>query len=189
MNQSNNRNTPRLPRQSKDLWQIHINHDELITRHIMNMSPTGLSFKAPQRVHFEEGQKVQLFVQVSPTETFECEAKVVWQQDQQYGLRFSKIPQYFDAWIMKAINEFFLETKAATAGWAPSFDTSSFRGAQRGLERNNFLYSAMGLAMIAVMTVAFIASLFISQHRYPEYNISNIFQRALLQKAMNGPGK
>src|SRR5665213_1486598 len=104
MNQAINlRSTPRLPRKSSDYWQVNINNDELITRNIVDLSPMGLSFKAPLRSNFELGQTINIEVKLAPEKTFEVEGKIVWTRDKQFGLKFSRVPVFIDSFIMKAI--------------------------------------------------------------------------------------
>lgn len=179
----NNRSTQRLWRKSTDMWQIAINQDELITRNISNIGPEGLAFKAPAKTQFQKGQTVNIQFQLSPERSFDIQGQVMWSRDNQFGLKFSKIPMILDSFIMSSIHEL------ALSGDAGSSITSEFRNVQRAHEKKDILSSAMALFIVAIMTTAFALSVFIQQ-KNPETKLANQYEKSFSRYLSNiGPGK
>lgn len=194
----NLRATPRLSRRESDSWQLYINNDELITRNVVDVSPQGLSFKAPSRSQFVPGQTLKIEVRLAPEKHFETEAKVVWARDNHFGLKLSKVPQFIDAFIMKTLQEIAIKSQefVDNAGIRhPLFEREPvakalrvLRRSQKTIESNEVISSAMALFTVAAMTAALVLAAYMHQQKFPEDKLSNIGQ-SFFQRFINGPGK
>lgn len=173
----NLRATPRLSRKIEDLWQVNINNDELITRNIINISPEGIAFKAPQRVKFMLGQVVRAFVRLAPDREFECEGKVVWVKDQNYGIHFFNFPLSYDTCVMRAIHE--SELSQHQNG---EFKLVGVREENRELQRKRMVSSTLDLILIALMTMAFIAVAVFHEKNNQEISFQKVLERAFSQR-------
>jgi len=169
------------------VWQVNINNDELITRNIVDLSPSGLSFKAPQRSQFEPGQVITLKVNLGTEKSFEVEGKIIWTKDKQFGLKFSKVPVFIDTFIMKAIQEWALRPSLEVDSRVAE-SLSIFRSSRKKIEANWLLSTTMALITVAAMTAALVTAAYIHQQRHPEESLSNISTQ-FFQKINNGPGK
>lgn len=167
--QHNLRSTPRLKRRSEDSWQLSLNHDELITRNIIDLGPRGLAFKGPKRAQFEKGQVVDIHVRLTPEKSFETKAKIIWVREHLFGLKFSKVPASIDAYIMKNVHH---------AAVAPLYEDEfhpnvmktihDMRMKQKSWEDSKMFSSTMGFLTIAAMTAALVAAIYINQQKFPE---------------------
>lgn len=184
--QSNLRNTPRLSRKSSDFWQININHDELITRNIIDVSPSGLSFKAPARSQFLPGQLLQLEISLDKEKQFETEGKVIWSKDGQFGIKLSRMPQFIDAFIMQTIQELAVQPLWKDERVAKSL--SGFRSSAREWETKKYVSSAFALFTVAAMTAALVLASFLQPQRTDE-KLSSVSSQFFQKFIKNGPGK
>ncbi len=188
----NKRNTFRIAPQSGKAWQININHDELITRNIVNISPTGMAFKAPVRSHFEEGQRLHLTINMATdgefAGSFDCEGKIVWAKNHQFGLEFSKVPQFFDALIMKAVHEYQMAPRRMQLENQWGFPAGSLRKATKFNEKKSLFPSMLNLILTGLISFALIFAIFIHQQNNTQYSLADIVEQAF-HKRLTGPGK
>jgi len=110
----NRRGNYRLVRKPEHSWQLSID-DALITKNIVDLSATGLSFKAPTSFNMEPGQTLNLNISLKPGESFECQGRILWSRSDSptsrtmklFGVQFEKLPARIDAMI---IQELYRET-------------------------------------------------------------------------------
>src|SRR5271154_3671051 len=110
----NRRENYRLLRKPEHSWQLSVD-DALITKNIVDLSATGLSFKAPTSFNMEPGQTLNLNISLKPGESFECQGRIIWSRSDSpssrtmklFGVQFEKLPAKIDAMI---IQELYKET-------------------------------------------------------------------------------
>ena len=188
----NKREINRLPRQPEHNWQLKIEGDMLITKNISNISPTGLSFKAPLSANFSKGQVLKMNLSIHKEDSFECEGEIVWALDaaeangsmRQLGVRFSKLPARFDSSIMHEINDFALREKrqALALGQVPEFHRTNVPNAKT---LRSLFITACGILVIIATSAALITAIYLHQMAHPENSIEYQFNKAMLKRVIN----
>jgi PilZ domain-containing protein len=110
----NRRQNYRLARKPEHPWQLSVD-DALITKNIVDLSATGLAFKAPASFNMKPGQTLHLNISLKPGENFECQGRILWSRSDSpsaktmklFGVQFEKLPAKIDAMI---IQELYKET-------------------------------------------------------------------------------
>ncbi|MDZ4676500.1 MAG: PilZ domain-containing protein [Oligoflexia bacterium] len=178
----------RLQRKSHHNWSLRIGDDALITRNITNLSPAGLAFKAPEWSEFKMGQQIKVQLYLNKDENFECEAKIVWVKQAEertgslnaLGLEFSKLPTHVDTAIMKLVNDDALEGRRLN--FSKEF-SEKFLITKKFDFRSAFS-KIMGALMIASLTAALMAALYLHKHNNPEeslaFKLTNAFNKRLI---------
>ncbi len=181
------RQTNRVQRKQHHNWSLRIGEDTLITRNITNLSPTGLSFKAPEWSEFKSGQEIKVQFFLNKDESFECEAKIIWIKQTQeragnmqvLGLEFSKLPLKIDGAIMKLINDEALNDRRTNF-------SKDFSDKFLILPKSNFKTAfgkVMGALMVVSLTASLMAALYLHEKFNPEntlaYKLSNVFNKRL----------
>lgn len=93
------RSSIRLSRSPEHNWRLKVNKDDLITKNILNLSPTGIAFKAPPKSQFHRGQTLQMKIELDGETEIICQAKVIWIKKGddsrmiQYGAEFRFDPE------------------------------------------------------------------------------------------------
>lgn len=190
----NKRNVTRLLRKSADVWQLRVEDDKLITRNISNISPTGLSFKAPLGSKFESGQRFRFQLCLNKEECFEFEGRIVWVKKaddvpgamQQLGVQFENLPAWADASIMKQINDSDLEERRTQLKMGERTPTKSPR---KKLSLKALVATIAGTFILASLVAAFILAIYIHQQSHPEESIAYKFNKALFERAVTNTGK
>jgi hypothetical protein len=177
----NQRGAPRLDRRLFDIWQLAVNNDELITRHIINISPTGLSFKAPARVKFALGQFLKVAIRLTAEKSYDCEARVVWVKDGQYGVHFTFCPLSYDAFVMKTIHE---QDIAAHADELAQISNrkgllKTLRIESRDKQKKAILLSTLDLILVGVFTMAFIVVAVNHEQKTSSYSLEKVITKNL----------
>jgi hypothetical protein len=187
-NLQNKRNSARLLRQSADTWQLRVEDDKLITRNVVNISPGGLSFKAPLWSQFENGQKLKFNLCLNKQDCFEFEGRVVWVKKiedapgsmQQLGVEFINLPTWADISIMKQINDNHLRNRreAIERGF-PLTKRPSPKDAKA------LLKALAGGVVIMGFLIALIVAAHIHQQAHPEESIAYKFNKAFLERTIS----
>jgi hypothetical protein len=186
---NNKRSLNRLVRQPDHLWQLSLNDDNLITRNIVNISPGGLSFKAPMSAFIENGQIVKFKLTLKPGEAFEGEGQIRWSRKPNdklgqmglFGFQFLNIPTAADSLIMKEINDSLLRARRhliEEGVLSPSLN----RNEKTKKSIRARLASLFGGIVAATLIVAFFAALWIQEHAHPQDSIAETFNKALARK-------
>ncbi len=178
----NLRATPRLRRRMEDFWQLNINHDELITRNIVNLSPQGVSFKTPQRVAFGLGQTIRVMIRLGSERIFECEGKVVWIKDLSYGVHFFKLPMSYDSWVMREIHQSELLIHRDKFSLDTKNRVQNLREENREKQKNRMLSSTFDLVLICFLTTAFIIVALIHEQGSKNSSFAKILEREFIQR-------
>lgn len=191
-NAENKRSINRLPRQPEHSWQLKIEDDMLITKNISNISPAGLSFKAPLSANFKKGQILRMNMSIQKGDSFDCEGEIVWALEaieangsmRQLGVRFSKLPARIDTSIMQEINSFVLREKRLSleSGQVPEFHKPRVK---EGKTLRSLIITACGILVLIATTAALITAIYIHQMTHPENSIEYQFNKALLKKVLN----
>jgi hypothetical protein len=191
-NQQNKRLAARLHRQSSDAWQLRVEDDKLITRNILNISPGGLSFKAPLWSQFESGQKLRFSLCLNKQECHDLEGRVVWVKKvedapgamQQLGVEFVNLPARADISIMKEINDTYLRSRReAIEMGRPLVKRVSHSDAKAMLK------ALAGGVIIMSFLIALIVAAHIHQQTHPEESIAFKFNKAFLERSISNTEK
>ncbi len=183
----NKRSILRLNRKPNHSWSLKVDDSKLITKNITNISPTGMSFRAPLWTEFYDGQVLLFNLSFTKEDNFECEGEIVWIRKiednlgvmYQFGVRFQKIPAKTDAAIMRAIHNEALRERQFTVQTSTPISS-------RSVNKKPFLSSVFstvfGFIFIASLTAAFLTAVFIHHINHPEESISHIFSQALINR-------
>ena len=190
--QQNKREISRLSRQPEHSWQLSIEGDMLITKNITNISPSGLSFKAPFSTQLQKGQVVKMNLVLDHEDSFDCEGEIIWVIDslessgsmRQLGVKFSKLPARFDSTIMHEINIYSLKEKRATleSGRVPEFHRSQLKQIKT---LRSIVLTVCGVLVLVATTAAFVTAIYLHQSAHPEESIEYQFNKAIIKKVMN----
>jgi hypothetical protein len=166
--------------------------DRLITKNIINLSPTGMAFKAPSSSDISPGQNLRFTLSIVPGEAFECEARVLWVKPaherpesggsmRKVGVEFSKLPPTLDAAIVKQINEFVLRSRRQRieAGRRP-FTRKIVLSTPPSMR--SAVNSLLAAIVIAALSGAFVMAMWIHQKSTPDDSIARKFDEGLLRK-------
>ncbi len=180
----------RLDRHSSDSWQLRIEDDKLITKNITNISPTGMSFKAPLWSEFREGQRLRLNLSLSKDESFDCEGEIVWAKKiedapgamQQFGVQFMRLPAKIDGAIMKAINDDALRDRRVAFDKRGRLSTDKLKPE---MTARSLIASIAGVFVIAALAAALLTAIYLHQINHPEESIAYKFNRAFLNRSIS----
>jgi len=108
----NRRSNFRLARRFEHPWQINID-DNLITKNIVDLSASGMSFKAPASFNLEPGQILNLTVYLNPEDHFECQGRILWSKSdftgsrtmKLFGVKFENLPLSIDTRIAQELHK------------------------------------------------------------------------------------
>lgn len=190
---TNKRELHRLPRRPDHNWQLRVDGDMLITKNIMNISPTGLAFKAPLSSKLRAGQVIHVTVSLTEDENFDCDGEIVWSSEslevsgsmKQLGVRLLNLPARIDAAIMRELNfnALKLRRQALDTDLIPQFKL------ERNFQKVSFYSFALkicGMALVAATSAALIAAIYIHQQTHPEDTFEYKFNHAMIDRAIKG---
>lgn len=181
----NRRQNYRLARKPEHSWQLSID-DALITKNIVDLSATGISFKAPTSFNMEPGQTLNLNISLKPGENFECQGRILWSRSDSptsrtmklFGVQFENLPARIDAMI---IQELYRETLKIR--WNQPKDAnlnSSSLYLPPEIPRDWFPYFRQFLTIILI--AAFFMAARIYERTHPQDSIEYRFNQGLAKK-------
>jgi PilZ domain-containing protein len=181
----NRRLNYRLARKPEHPWQLSID-DTLITKNIVDISATGISFKAPSSFTMEPGQTLNLSISLKPGEHFDCQGRVLWRRADApashtmnlFGVQFDKLPAWVDAMIVQELYKEALKVRWArpTLLEAPVISLPSKK--EITPDWNHILRQVLAVALIA--SFFFAARLYEKSH--PQDSVEYKFNQGLAKK-------
>jgi hypothetical protein len=180
----NRRENYRLQRKPEHSWQLSID-DALITKNIVDLSATGLSFKAPTSFNMEPGQTLNLNISLKPGESFECQGRILWSRSDSpssrtmklFGVQFEKLPSKIDAMI---IQELYKETLKIRWNQPKEEDFLTTSYLPPEIPRDWFPYFRQFLTLILI--AAFFMAARIYERTHPQDSIEYRFNQGLAKK-------
>jgi len=180
----NRRQNYRLFRKSEHPWQLSVN-DALITKNIVDLSASGISFKAPASFNMEPGQTLTLNISLKPGESFECQGRIRWSRSDSnssrtmklFGVQFEKLPARIDAMI---VQELYKEALKIRWSQPKNEESSSTLYLPPEIQRDWFPYFRQFLMVILI--AAFFMAARIYERTHPEDSIEYKFNQGLAKK-------
>lgn len=183
-----NRKSVRLPRPEKANWVLTVNDGELVTNHLLDLSPTGFSFKAPRKTSFKKGQKLTINLKLeSETPDIQCDGHVVWLKNadetthgtsHHLGVHFENLPAHADQVIMKRINKGFLEDRRREVAHGLR-EPMSFRQQTR---KQNMINPILGIITASVILAALATASFFYERAHQDDNLASRIQKSSFWK-------
>lgn len=184
---TNLRQSIRLPRQPEHSWQLRLEDDRLITKNIINLSATGMAFKAPASSDIHLGQTLRFSLSIDEAgedenrKFFECEGRVLWTKASadkpgsmhQIGVQFSKLPSSLDEALVRQVNAFSLrnQKEKVLKGKQP-LTQKLVMSAPPSIR--NFLMKVFGAVIIMSLTSAFLTALWMHKAIHPEQTVRTL---------------
>jgi hypothetical protein len=181
----NRRSQFRLPRKFEHPWQINID-DTLITKNIVDLSPSGMAFKAPASFNLEPGQIINLTIFLNTENQFQCQGRILWTKAdfsdsrtmKLFGVKFENLPAALDTRIAKELHK-----EAIKAHWEnPKAQETSRRLTPALLNSNNTVTEIIGQVITFLLIAAFIIASHLYQRSHPEDSIEYRFNQGLVKK-------
>jgi hypothetical protein len=184
----NRRSVARLSRPHDHSWQLRVDEDRLITKNIINISPMGMSFKAPGSMPLKPGETVRLSISLSSQETFECEGRILWSRPatekagsmQLVGVQFFSIPARYDALIMKHLHDIQLRDRRDDLKQAKFVSPRQRTKAEMTVR--SMAAMIISAVIIAAFTVALLTAAWLHSQNHPEQDIARKFNDAMARK-------
>lgn len=180
----NRRQNYRLTRKPEHSWQLSID-DNLITKNIVDISASGIAFKAPSSFAMQPGQTLNLNISLKPGESFDCQGRILWSRSDTpsshtmklFGVKFEKLPARIDAMIVQELYKEALKARweNPTAG-EPLMAHISHPSDPN--EVNHFIRQVITLALIA----AFFLAARIYEKTHSQESIEYQFNQGLAKK-------
>ena len=158
----------------EQVWTLDINEGELVTRSVVDLSPTGIAFKAPRSVTFQRGQTIQMKLQLGTDWEIDCLGRIVWFRENtqnkggfgHFGVEFISLKNGHSKTITQKIEEVLSQgIRIQQVG-------------KKNLENIKRLEGAMGLVTAAILMAVFLAASFYYTQRFPEKTLAYQFKNA-----------
>jgi hypothetical protein len=177
----NRRNVYRFIREGRDEWEVNVNKNYLVTKNIVDINGTGLSFRAATGLPLELGETVHLQISLAPEDVFTFSGKIAWVRPlsgtgsgmSHFGVRFEKVPAWIDARIVSRLQKRLLDEGPKTLNRDP-------RKNHGLLQKVN--WAPLEAILACSLFVGLVAAVWAYSSRHPEKSLEVIFNQGLAKK-------
>ncbi len=185
----NARSSARLNLNSKTagLWTLDLNDGELVTKHIIDLSSTGIALKVPGGFELKKGQIIDVKLTFSfGQRTLKTKGQVMWFKRasetrtgifNHVGIHFTEKNLELDQVVTGFINSTLLQERAGSAGQHFQYEKRESVKAQ----------SALGVISLAVLIGMFLTVAFFHEKMHPEQALSKQIEMAPIWKNLKFP--